>query len=474
MTDLYWDEVLLTNNPDSKELEVSFKKIDGDGFLLSQGGEPGTDGGTTEGPDGSQPDKDDEGDWEDDGGDGGDGGGGSGGPIDPVEPPPECKPAECPTLDENGYIPQIQENPTLLYREGGTGGRTPANLIIAEGFEVAPPSIPILSDYWGHHWKTCTNAWGSSDGLKALFRNAASNTVNATQIVNQFFGEAFQPPGDPAYDWYYNVLGYGPLNPCAPQSVISYGANSLNGGLTTYIGGGGPWREPGPDGAVWNQGTRAKAATNGLSWVIAFHYNGTSDVTGALFTVGLCENRCQYSFLSGSTAGTIGASTALTCYLKGAGAGARIEVEGQEVFLNQGWNFLNCSVQSTFAGGGKLFDIQDGTPRYVLFMETTSAWSLGGAAGSQTALSENFLFNGSMYWNWLEDTAPIYGRYSKSGFGIIQPLQYASGLAGKGINNLTVVTTGPYDPGLLNNNALNNAIFPGTVNNPDYCERIPS
>lgn len=33
-----WDEVLITNNPESKEIEVSFKRIDGDGFF---GGTPG-------------------------------------------------------------------------------------------------------------------------------------------------------------------------------------------------------------------------------------------------------------------------------------------------------------------------------------------------------------------------------------------------------------------------------------------------
>lgn len=43
-----WDEVLITNNPESKEIEVSFKKIDGDGFLSSRGDEPGTPGGATE------------------------------------------------------------------------------------------------------------------------------------------------------------------------------------------------------------------------------------------------------------------------------------------------------------------------------------------------------------------------------------------------------------------------------------------
>jgi len=69
MSDLYWDEVLVTHDRENTSVEVSFKKIDGDGFLLSQGDEPGTPGGAVEGSgDGSgdpgeQPPKDDEGDF---------------------------------------------------------------------------------------------------------------------------------------------------------------------------------------------------------------------------------------------------------------------------------------------------------------------------------------------------------------------------------------------------------------------------
>ena len=43
-----WDEVLLTKDPKKKEIEVSFKKIDGDGNLVSFGDEPGTPPGTGE------------------------------------------------------------------------------------------------------------------------------------------------------------------------------------------------------------------------------------------------------------------------------------------------------------------------------------------------------------------------------------------------------------------------------------------
>lgn len=99
MTDLYWDEVLLSHNPDSKELEVSFKKIDGSG-LLSQGSEPGTPGGATEDSDGNTGPTDDEGDLispNDPVEDGQDNGGGGGG--DPIAPTPdqhpECLPQDC-------------------------------------------------------------------------------------------------------------------------------------------------------------------------------------------------------------------------------------------------------------------------------------------------------------------------------------------------------------------------------------------
>ena len=44
-----WDEVLVTKKPKQKEIEVSFKKVDGDGFL-GFGDEPGTPGGAVEDP----------------------------------------------------------------------------------------------------------------------------------------------------------------------------------------------------------------------------------------------------------------------------------------------------------------------------------------------------------------------------------------------------------------------------------------
>ena len=95
MTDLFWDEVLLTNNPDSKELEVSFKKIDGDGFITSAGGEPGTPGGATEDPQGDDNLGDSDGDGVADGGNEGDQPGGTGGGIPPVyddDTPNPCEP----------------------------------------------------------------------------------------------------------------------------------------------------------------------------------------------------------------------------------------------------------------------------------------------------------------------------------------------------------------------------------------------
>ena len=106
MEDLYWDEVLVTNNPDSKTLEVSFKKIDGDG-LLSIGEEPGTPGGVIEGTDGSQPPVDPEGDFDpivDDP----DGELPEGNPIDPApDANPECLPQDCSALDDYVDPPEV-------------------------------------------------------------------------------------------------------------------------------------------------------------------------------------------------------------------------------------------------------------------------------------------------------------------------------------------------------------------------------
>lgn len=53
--DFNWDEVLVTNKPDSKEVEVSFKRTDGEGFIGGGGNDDGGGGtppGTTEDPDG--------------------------------------------------------------------------------------------------------------------------------------------------------------------------------------------------------------------------------------------------------------------------------------------------------------------------------------------------------------------------------------------------------------------------------------
>lgn len=49
--DFNWDEVLVTTKPDSKEVEVSFKRVDGGGFFQNESG-PGTPPGSTEDPDG--------------------------------------------------------------------------------------------------------------------------------------------------------------------------------------------------------------------------------------------------------------------------------------------------------------------------------------------------------------------------------------------------------------------------------------
>ena len=85
-----WDELLLTNDPKKKEIEVSFKKIDGEGYI-SFGDPPGTPP-VTEGPDGGQPDTDDEGDFPAD-----EDPTSGGGPIDGENP--ECGDATCASWD---------------------------------------------------------------------------------------------------------------------------------------------------------------------------------------------------------------------------------------------------------------------------------------------------------------------------------------------------------------------------------------
>ena len=109
--DFNWDEVLLTRKPKQKEIEVSFKKIDGDGFLGSEGDEGGTPGGVGEGPDGVQPPIDPEGDFYPIIGEDGEGPV-VGGPIDGENP--ECSPADCEAYD--GFSdPNLDASPHLIY-----------------------------------------------------------------------------------------------------------------------------------------------------------------------------------------------------------------------------------------------------------------------------------------------------------------------------------------------------------------------
>lgn len=110
-----WDELLLTNDPKKKEIEVSFKKIDGEFNSLSFGDEPGTPGGTIEGDGGTAtqfPDKDDEGNFipidPDE-----DGSLGAGDPVDPVEPFEQCEPQDCAAYDD--YVDPPNVSSALLW-----------------------------------------------------------------------------------------------------------------------------------------------------------------------------------------------------------------------------------------------------------------------------------------------------------------------------------------------------------------------
>ena len=211
MTDLFWDEVLLTNNPDSKELEVSFKKIDGDGFITSAGEEPGTPGGTIEGSDGSQPPTDDEGDFEP--GNEGDQTGGEGSPVGPSEPPEECGTTKCDNYDNyTNSDADLSSSPHLIYDSLTTLDRS----VILPGtstFNVNNPATP-------------------------------ENAINTSQILSapsSAFGPCTQPPG-PVYGvvpWTGGNLG---VSRCILEDykdstiIIGQGQNfTLTGGFGCYI-----------------------------------------------------------------------------------------------------------------------------------------------------------------------------------------------------------------------------------------------
>ena len=403
-----------------------------------------------------------------------------GDPIDPEDPFDECEDPKCPDLGGDGNFTEIAQSPELLYRETGNDARTPNQLVISRGPVLwTPPSPEFGVDNWGHQFNEVVNAWGNvPTGLYHLTTYRQNSSINATAIVNQY---TIQSPGNPAYDWHFNVLGLGPGNACTPTGVLSYGSAALNSvGLTTAVGDGGPWRTPdGQDGAEDKQGTLMRSASNSLSWTIIFHYEGTRDTTGATLSIGLCENRCQMR-LVGSSSSTVGAATGISWKFSGAGSNAQIEVGTNNtgftsIPVKQGWNFIPCSVSSTFAMGARIWDVIDGEPIYQFAGSTTSAWSCGGAAGAQIAESTQQLFNGNQYWNYEKDTAPRYGRYSKCGFGIIKPISGASNwTSSRGLQNLNVLTTGAlYDPGLLNQNNLSGIVAPGTKEIPEYCERIP-
>ena len=132
-----WDELLLTNDPKKKEIEVSFKKVDGDGFIVSKGKEPGTPAGAEEDPNGDDNGMDDDGDGVDDGANGGDDVGGDGDPIPGDNP--ECAPADC-----NAYIDWLADGNLKT-----TGGHV----------YTTPPTA--TADMWT---ATTTNGWRDSSG----------------------------------------------------------------------------------------------------------------------------------------------------------------------------------------------------------------------------------------------------------------------------------------------------------------------
>jgi len=159
MTDLYWDEVLVTHDRENTSVEVSFKKIGGDGFLLSQGDEPGTPGGVLEGEDGVQvPPKDDEGDFEPDDDTQPD----SGGPVPGDNP--ECAEHEC-----TAYVDYSAANgPSNILRTHAVGPSE--NKALATGWNIPDSGVQAGETGYFAIGGNVISDNGSSSGVLSHFK----------------------------------------------------------------------------------------------------------------------------------------------------------------------------------------------------------------------------------------------------------------------------------------------------------------
>jgi len=166
-----WDELLLTADPKKKEIEVSFNKIDDEGYLVSKGNEAGTPGGVVEGQDGTQePGKDPEGDFEPtappvdnpDDPDAGEPEGG--GPIPPAAPAEECGGYDC-----NAFLDSIlSENTTLSWHLWPT--REEVTRAQTKGPGIEDDFGLILNDVWYYN-----NARGDRTSVTARFDTPSTN-----------------------------------------------------------------------------------------------------------------------------------------------------------------------------------------------------------------------------------------------------------------------------------------------------------
>ena len=193
MTDLFWDEVLLTNNPDSKELEVSFKKIDGDGFLTSAGDEPGTPGGIAEDPNGDDNGVDDDGDGVDDRVDDG---GGDGGPVPPTDTPPECLGQDCAAW-ENALVDNTVNTSGLVTLRDATDPTFTSNIV--DEFSLWLGTGGTMPDQTSIGWRAL-NVDGSQSDMVSIIGSKP----------NQSFGSSYQPVQE--------VIGLN--NPCVTNPNI--------------------------------------------------------------------------------------------------------------------------------------------------------------------------------------------------------------------------------------------------------------
>ena len=503
-----WDELLLTNDPKKKEIEVSFKKIDGDGFIISKGKEPGTPGGIEEDANGDNNGNDDDGDGSDDGGNEGESvGPGDGQPIDPDPGDNPCiGPDGCPDLNGSGYLNTIDSNPSIMYRETGPGARTPVTPFIDEGDGGALIGGTLRSKFYqedqipevdgGHpsfRAKRMLNAYGQYNQYHEV-GGFGTEAYTADAITTQFKAT------DPKQQQWADLLGYAPENdPCIQDYVTTQSINPQYvvpsklfavGGLEES----GPWRNADNDN-VPKTGTVMVEQTSDGAWTIAFHYEGgNKTMDGATFSSVFCENRVQ---IETSTTEQIAATTGVLFRLEGNeflydeavtnGAGEeaieavrpKLKLETYNglkysIPIKTGWNVIDISHQTTYSAGVR----QTSSSFWARAASTTTQWQIGGLGGISIAdnaggqsLSEFTV------WDYAPKSHPRYQEQSVNSWGSMTPLTNASNFTlARGLSGLSSIN---FSSASLQGVGVPVGEFiketlPGVWEAPDYCERVPT